>query len=75
MKPFTKKLVLEMFPEFKNANIDVQYREEDWDGLRQVLKKDLNFPQREKMLAVLDYNSGVEDKEKALRALSKHIFN
>lgn len=67
----TKKLILDMFPQFKEAKIDVQYREEDWDGLRQVLKTDLNFPDREKMLAVLDYNSNVDDKEKALRALKK----
>ena len=67
----TERLLLKMFPQFANAHIEVKYLEEDWDGLRQVLKSDPNFPQREEMLAVLDYNSQVDDKEKALRALKR----
>ena len=67
----TKDYLLKMFPQFEDAHIEVKYLEEDWDGLRQVLKTDLNFPQREEMLAVLDYDSKVDDKEKALRALKK----
>ncbi len=64
----TEKLLLEMFPGFKDAKIKVQYLEEDWDGLRQVLRQHPEFPQREQMLAIIDNNSGIEDKEKALRA-------
>ena len=67
----TEKMLLKMFPQFKDAHIEVKYLEEDWDGLRQVLKADPNFPQREEMLAVLDYDSKVDDKEKALRALKR----
>lgn len=50
----TEKLLLEMFPQFKDAHIQVEFLEEDWDGLRQVLRKNPNFPQREEMLAVID---------------------
>ena len=67
----TEKMLLKMFPQFKDAHIEVKFLEEDWDGLRQVLNADPNFPQREEMLAVLDYDSKVDDKEKALRALKR----
>ena len=67
----TEKLLIQMFPQFKDAHIEVKFLEEDWDGLRQVLKADPNFPQREEMLAVLDYDSKVDDKEKALRSLKR----
>ena len=50
----TEKLLLEMFPEFKGAHIKVEYLEEDWDGLRQVLKAHPEFPQGEEMMAVID---------------------
>lgn len=64
----TEKLLLNMFPEFRNAFIRVEYLEEDWAGLRQVLLAHEDFPQREKMLAILDDDSSVDNKEKALRA-------
>lgn len=67
----TEKLLLEMFPQFKDAHIQVEFLEEDWDGLRQVLRKNPNFPQREEMLAVIDRGSQIDDKEKALRALKQ----
>ena len=67
----TKKLLLEMFPQFKDAFIKVEFLEEDWDGLRQVLRANPNFPQRKEMLDVLAYNSEVDDKEQALRALKQ----
>lgn len=64
----TEQLLLEMFPEFKDATIIVNFLEEDWDGLRQVLRMHPEFPQREMMLSIIDAEEGVDDKEKALRA-------
>ena len=51
----TRKLLLEMFPEFKDAHIQVGYLEEDWDGLYQVLKANPNFPQREEMMEIIEH--------------------
>ena len=67
----TEKLLLKMFPQFKDAHIKVEFLEEDWDGLRQVLRQHPDFPQREEMLKVIDRKSGIDDKEKALRSLKK----
>lgn len=50
----TKALLLDMFPQFKSSNVHVDYIEEDWDGLKQVLRTTENFPQREEMLAILE---------------------
>lgn len=67
----TEALLLEMFPEFADATILVNFLEEDWDGLKQVLKTHPEFPEREKMLAIIDGRTAVDDKEKALRACKK----
>ena len=67
----TEKLLLEMFPQFKGANIKVEYLEEDWDGLRQVLKAHPEFPQREEMMAVIDDDRDLQSKEYRLRALKQ----
>lgn len=67
----TQKLLLEMFPEFKNAHIKVEYLEEDWDGLYQVLKANPQFPQREQMMAVIEDDNDVQSKEQRLRALKQ----
>ena len=64
----TEHVLLEMFPEFKDATIVVKFLEEDWDGLRQVLRQHPEFPQRDQMLAIIDDDSNIDDKEKALRA-------
>lgn len=64
----TEKLLLDMFPQFKDAYIKVDFLEEDWDGLRQVLRQHPEFPQRDEMLAIIDDRSEIDDKEKALRA-------
>ena len=64
----TEKLLLEMFPEFKDAVILVDFLEEDWDGLRQVLRQHPEFPQRDEMMAIIDDQGQIDDKEKALRA-------
>ena len=63
----TEKLLLTMFPQFKNAHIDVDYLEEDWDGLKQVLLAHQEFPQRERMLSIIDDQSAYDNKEAALR--------
>jgi hypothetical protein len=67
----TEKMLLEMFPEFKDAHIQVEFLEEDWDGLLQVLKTHPEFPQREEMLAVIYDDNDVQSKEYRLRALKQ----
>jgi hypothetical protein len=67
----TEKLLLEMFPQFKDSHIKVEFLEEDWDGLRQVLMVHENFPQRKEMLEVINSDQGVQSKEARLRALKK----
>lgn len=79
----TRKYLLQMFPEFKNATILVDYLEENWDGLRQVLKTHPEFPQRDEMLAIIDGNTEADDKEAALRAcregwrylMANHVYS
>lgn len=79
----TEKLLLEMFPEFKDAVILVDFLEEDWDGLRQVLRQHPEFPQRDEMMAIIDDKGQIDDKEKALRAckegwrylMANHVYS
>lgn len=74
----TEKLLLEMFPQFKNAHIKVEFLEEDWDGLLQVLKAHPEFPQREEMMAVVNDKNDLQSKEYRLRALKqgwRHLVN
>ena len=74
----TKKLILELFPEFKDAYIKVEYLEEDWDGLLQVLKTNEDFPQREEMIAVINDSDNLHSKKirlKALKAGWRHLVN
>ena len=65
----TKRLLLEMFPEFKDAHIKVEYLEEDWAGLLQVLKANEDFPQREEMMAIILDDDDLQSKEVRLKAL------
>lgn len=67
----TEKLLLSMFPEFKDAVILVDFLEEDWDGLKQVLRQHPEFPQRDEMMAIIEDKGQIDDKEKALRACKK----
>lgn len=67
----TRRLLLQMFPEFRNATILETFLEENWDGLRQLLKTDMSFPQREQMLAIIDDNSDLENKEERLKACTE----
>ena len=74
----TRKLLLEMFPEFEKATIVVKYLEEDWDGLLQVLKTNPDFPQREEMMDVINSSSNLQSKEWKLRSLKegwKYLVN
>ena len=64
----TKKLLLQMFPEFKTSTILEEYTESGWDGLRQILKTHEEFPQRDRMLSVLDSGMTEEETEEALKA-------
>ena len=65
----TKSFILDLFPELKDAHIEVGYLEEDWDGLRQVLRANPDFPQRDEMLAIIEDDNDVQSKEYRLRAL------
>lgn len=49
----TKQYLIDLAPEFAKSNFVIEHHVEDWDGLRQVLLSDQNFPQREDMLKVL----------------------
>lgn len=74
----TKNKILDMFPEFNDAVIEVKYLEEDWNGLLQILKTHPEFPQREEMMAVILDDKDVQSKEKSLRALKEgweHLLN
>ena len=78
----TSRLILELFPESAALNIKVQYVDEDWDGLRQILKSSQDFPQRHKMLRIIESSLSADDKEKYLRGcregwdyvISNHIY-
>lgn len=63
----TATLLLEMFPEFQNSHILVEYLEEDWGGLRQVLKAHTDFPQRDQMLAIIDSDISEATKKTNLK--------
>ena len=67
----TEAFLLEMFPQFKNAHIEVRFLEEDWDGLRQVLRAHPEFPQRDEMMAVIEDDNDLQSKEYRLRALKQ----
>ena len=67
----TKSFILDLFPELKDAHIEVAYLEEDWDGLRQVLRANPDFPQRDEMLAVIESDDSAQTKEYRLRALKE----
>lgn len=63
----TKRQILQMFPEFRNATILTDILEEDWDGLRQLLRANPDFPQSAQMLAIIENTTDTEDTEAALR--------
>ncbi len=67
----TKKLILSMFPEFKDAIINVVYTEENWHGLMQVLKAHPEFPQREEMMQIIMGDNSLQVKELHLRKLKE----
>jgi hypothetical protein len=67
----TEKLLLELFPQFKDAHIKVEYVEEDWGGLMQVLKSHPDFPQREEMMKVIRDDNDPQSKELRLRRLKQ----
>ena len=67
----TSRLILDLFPESAALNIKVQYVDEDWDGLRQILKSDQDFPQRHEMLRIIESSLSADDKEKSLRGCSE----
>lgn len=78
----TNRLILELFPESAALNIKAKYVDEDWDGLRQILRADPDFPQRDVMLDIIESELTADAKEKALRnckegwanLVSNHIY-
>jgi hypothetical protein len=78
----TSRLILELFPESAALNIKAKYVDEDWDGLRQILRADPDFPQRDVMLDIIESELTADTKEKALRnckegwanLVSNHIY-
>ena len=65
----TKALLLRTFPELSNTNIRIEYREEEWGGLLQILKAHPEFPQREQMMAVINSSLNNWTQEARLRSL------
>ena len=63
----TKRLILQMFPEFREATILTDIMEENWDGLRQLLRANPDFPQCAQMLSIIENTSDTEETEAALR--------
>ena len=78
----TSKLLQDILPEFNASNIKVECLEENWDGLRQILKADPDFPQREEMLMIIESSLQADEKERALRnciegwehLISNHVY-
>ena len=74
----TSNLLHSMFPQFKDSNIKVEYLDEDWGGLRQVLKANADFPQRKEMLAIIESDINPDTKEARLRQCKagwRHLVN
>lgn len=64
-----KNLLVGMFPQLDGADIRVEYIEEDWDGLLQVLKVHTDIPQRDEMLVALQDPDNVS-KKRRLKSLN-----
>ena len=63
----TSLLIREIFPEIPTSKIEIQYQEEDWAGLRQILRTSPDFPQRDEMLMIIESPISDDEKEKSLR--------
>ena len=64
----TKGLILDVFPEIKDASIKIESRTNDWSGIYQTLRSDNTIPYRDLMLGIFE-DSRVSNKEEALRRL------
>lgn len=64
---YTKDILLAMFPDLGKSNFVIEYKEESWDGLKQILKSDKDFPQGENMLEIIESDLDELSKEEALR--------
>lgn len=63
----TKAILLAMFPDLGKAVFRMEFEEESWDGLKQILKCHSDFPQGEQMLTIINSSMDELSKEKALR--------
>ena len=64
---YSKKLLMDFFPQFKEENIKVEARMNDWSGVILVLKRDTSIPYRNEILNVLS-DPNIQNKETALRS-------
>ena len=74
----TGKLIQELFPELSTSYISIEYKEENWHGLHQILIAEPDFPQRKEMLAIIESSQSADDKEKSLRGCTegwKHFID
>ena len=70
---YSKKLLMDFFPQFKEENIKVEARMNDWSGVILVLRRDTSISYRNEILTILS-NPNIQDKEAALRS-NPAIFN
>ena len=64
---YSKRLLMDFFPQFKEENIKVEARMNDLSGVILVLKRDTSILYRNEILNVLS-NPNIQDKEAALRS-------
>lgn len=62
----TKKILVEMFPQFKEENIRVTFRANDWSGMSQRLRQDTTLLYRNELLAVIN-NPDIDSKDWYIR--------
>ena len=64
----TKKLLLNLFPEFNPHNLKVESRVNDWSGLIQTARLDSTIANRSTLLKILE-DPDIADKESAIKAI------
>ena len=71
---YSKKLLMDFFPQFKEENIKVEARMNDWSGVILVLKRDTSIPYRNEILNVLS-DPNIQNKETTCYADCKNGFH
>ena len=70
---YSKKLLMDFFPQFKEENIKVEARMNDWSGVILVLRRDSSIQFRDEIINVIA-NPNIKNKEAVLRS-KPEIFN